>query len=181
MNRNRETPASICQWAVETFGEAGSDARVVARANEEMAELLIAGITQQQRHKVYEEAADVAIVLCRVSQRAGGDLLQDAAGIMEPNMVDVPLEDLEGWLAAQANAAMAKLLRVVTGNCDVFRVRSACAEVYVDLRALVAFSDRHLWRDVEAKMAINRKRVWKRDGTGHGYHVRDKSAEGRTA
>jgi hypothetical protein len=172
---SKETPASICQWAVETFGEAGSDARVVARANEEMAELLIAGITQQQPHKVYGEAADVAIVLCRVSQRAGGNLLDDARGISEPNMAYSPIE---GWLAAQANAEMAKLLRIVTGKYDVFLIRAACANIYVALRALLATNGRQLWREVESKMAINRKRVWKKDGSGHGYHVREKEAAG---
>jgi hypothetical protein len=49
---------------------------------------------------------------------------------------------------------------------------------------------RSLWRDlhlcmwelgapvedvIDAKMAVNRLRLWKSDGTGHGYHVREKA------
>jgi hypothetical protein len=29
---------------------------------------------------------------------------------------------------------------------------------------------------IDAKMGINRARQWNLDGTGHGYHVRDKAA-----
>ncbi|WP_375188429.1 hypothetical protein [Sphingobium yanoikuyae] len=102
----RETTASIGEWASQTFGDAGSNARVVARANEEMAELLRAATSDQPVEQLGVEAADVVIILARLCFRNGMDL----------------------------------------------------------------------WDEVEKKMAINRGRVWKRDGTGHGYHVRDKEA-----
>ena len=101
-----ETTETIATWACETFGESGSDARVAARANEEMAELLrkcTAGVTGDA---VLDEIADVVIVLARLANRNGGNI----------------------------------------------------------------------WKSVERKMSVNRKRVWKMDGTGHGYHVRDGSA-----
>jgi NTP pyrophosphatase (non-canonical NTP hydrolase) len=100
-----ETQQSISDWAEEAFGPVGSNARVAARANEEMAELLRA-LTADDRHpKAAEEMADVVIVLARLATRLG---------------VELTIE-------------------------------------------------------VERKMAVNRAREWKRDGTGHGYHVRDRS------
>lgn len=106
MGRSFETSASIAGWADQTFGDAGSDARVVARANEEMAELLRAVTSGKPGAAIVEEAADVVIILCRLAAR----------------------------------------------------------------------NDSDLWEAVELKMAVNRKREWKTDGTGHGYHVRDKAA-----
>lgn len=100
-----ETTETIGIWASETFGDAGSNARVAARANEEMAELLRAATSDHPAEQVVVEAADVVIILARLAYRNGFDL----------------------------------------------------------------------WSEVEKKMAINRARVWKKDGTGHGYHVRDKT------
>lgn len=99
-----ETQDSISIWANETFGAAGSNARVAARANEEMAELLRCLTADDNHPKAAEEIADVVIVLYRAAWRLG-----------------------------------------------------------VDLHA-----------EIDRKMAINRKRVWTTDKTGHGYHVREK-------
>jgi hypothetical protein len=30
--------------------------------------------------------------------------------------------------------------------------------------------------EIDRKMAVNRAREWRLDGSGHGYHVRDKEA-----
>jgi NTP pyrophosphatase (non-canonical NTP hydrolase) len=95
-----ENQWSISEWAEETFGPAGSTARVAARANEEMAELLRHLTTDERHPKAAEEVADIYIVLCRVASRLGIDI-QD---------------------------------------------------------------------EVDRKMAINRAREWRLDGTGHGYH-----------
>lgn len=66
-----ETQQTVSRWADETFGVAGSNARVAARANEEMAELLRA-LTADDRHpKAAEELADIVIVLYRVAERLG--------------------------------------------------------------------------------------------------------------
>jgi NTP pyrophosphatase (non-canonical NTP hydrolase) len=99
-----ETQRSIARWAEETFGPASSNARVAARANEEMAELLRALTANDNHPKAAEEIADVVIVLCRLCDRL----------------------------------------------------------------------DRDLGADVTSKMAVNRSRIWTRDGSGHGYHQRAK-------
>lgn len=100
-----ETQQTITAWANETFGTTSSNARVAARANEEMSELLRALTADDTHPKARVEIADIAIVLYRLATRLGADL--------------------------------------------------------------------HV--EVDRKMAINRTRVWELDGTGHGYHVRDKS------
>ena len=99
-----ENQESISRWADSTFGPAGSNARVAARANEEMAELMRVLTVDDAHPKASEEIADVVIVLSRLATRLGVDL-----------------------------------------NDEINR-----------------------------KMAINRKREWKLDNTGHGYHVREK-------
>lgn len=70
----RENQQTISQWIEETFGPAGSNARVVARANEEMAELLRNVTIQDDHPAMAEEIADVFIVLYRVATRLGVDV-----------------------------------------------------------------------------------------------------------
>lgn len=110
-DNSHETTESIAHWATETFGAAVSNARVAARANEEMSELLRCITADDQSPKAREEIADIVIVLARLSHRLGGDI----------------------------------------------------------------------WKDVEAKMQVNRRREWKKDGTGHGYHVRPGSEAAQKA
>lgn len=70
----RETQATITQWVEETFGPVSSNARVVARANEEMAEMLKAVTSDDNHSKLAEECADVVICLYRLATRLGVDL-----------------------------------------------------------------------------------------------------------
>jgi len=100
-----ETQQTISKWTEETFGAASSNARVAARANEEMAELLRALTSDDEHPKAIEEAADVVIILYRLAHRMGADL----------------------------------------------------------------------HGEIDRKMQVNRKRHWKVDADGHGYHVRDKA------
>jgi NTP pyrophosphatase (non-canonical NTP hydrolase) len=69
-----ETQHTVSDWADATFGPASSNARVAARANEEMAELLRALTADDWHDKAAEEVADVVIVLCRLMTRLGRDM-----------------------------------------------------------------------------------------------------------
>src|SRR5580658_8723705 len=69
-----ETQDTICAWTEATFGVASSNARVAARANEEMAELLRALTSDDNHPKAIEEAADIVIILYRLAQRMGKNL-----------------------------------------------------------------------------------------------------------
>lgn len=70
-----ETQRSIADWAEQTFGPAVYLARVGARANEEMAELLRKLTAAEiDLDGIAEEAADVVIVLYRLAHLTGRDL-----------------------------------------------------------------------------------------------------------
>ena len=78
-----ETQETISAWAEETFGPAGSNLRVAARANEEMAELLRHLSSDPAHPKAPEEAADVVIYLDLLCARAGVDLGRAVAEALE--------------------------------------------------------------------------------------------------
>lgn len=80
-----ETQTTISQWADETFGAAGSNARVAARANEEMAELMRALTVDDNHPKAVEEIADIVIVLSRLATRLGVDLQSEVERKMAIN------------------------------------------------------------------------------------------------
>ena len=69
-----ETQASVSAWARDTFGVATTNARVAARANEEMAELLRALTVNDFNPDAPDEIADVVIVLYRLAERMDVDL-----------------------------------------------------------------------------------------------------------
>lgn len=66
-----ENQISVSQWAEETFGPTSSNARIAARANEEMAELLRALTANDHHPKAPEEVADVVICLYRLATKLG--------------------------------------------------------------------------------------------------------------
>lgn len=72
-----EDQRSISEWAEQTFGPVTSNARVAARANEEMAELLRHLTADDAHPAAAAEVADVVIVLYRLATRLGVDLHQE--------------------------------------------------------------------------------------------------------
>ncbi len=76
-NQGGEDQESISDWAVETFGEAGSNISCVARANKEMAELFQALAADDNHPKAGEEVADVVICLFRLAERLDVDLVEE--------------------------------------------------------------------------------------------------------
>ena len=71
-----ESQTTINEWITETFGEASSNFSVAARANEEMAELLIGLAVDDNHPKAVEECADIVIILYRLAERRGEDLME---------------------------------------------------------------------------------------------------------
>lgn len=84
-----ETQYSITRWAEETFGPSPtiSPARIAARANEEMAELIRKTTESTIGHEdeMLEECADVVIVLYRLASVLGGDLHHKINAKMKEN------------------------------------------------------------------------------------------------
>jgi NTP pyrophosphatase (non-canonical NTP hydrolase) len=77
-------------------------------------------------------------------------------------------------MAARANEEMAELLRALTADDNHPKAAEEMADVLIVLYGLASRMDVDLHAEVDRKMATNRQRVWKQDGTGHGYHLREK-------
>ncbi|GIL40731.1 nucleotide pyrophosphohydrolase [Roseiterribacter gracilis] len=72
---DKESEASIQQWARDAFGPAPNPSRIAARANEEMAELLMAvNGDALVPAEIASECADIVIMMCRMADRLGFDL-----------------------------------------------------------------------------------------------------------
>ena len=151
--RMHETQESIYEWAHETFGAADALA-LVGRANTEMAELVSAVTTGAPAAEVVEEAADVAIVLCRAAHlfkhkstfsgavaAVGGDLRKDAI---------------------HANRATADLLlevsRPMGGHPTVCCL--LIDRILLMLRRACCRAGTTLDEQVDLKMVVNRQRRW---------------------
>jgi hypothetical protein len=165
-----ETQESISQWAQETFGEAGSNARVAARANEEMAELVVDAAEWDTPDKpMVKECADVAIVLCRLACRMGFELRLEILRHEYSVLINYNISN--NVLVARANLAMSKLLRALTANENSSSAEAHANECMVMLLQLAYFTGYDLMTAIDEKMAVNRSRTWTLDNTGHGYHI----------
>jgi phosphoribosyl-ATP pyrophosphohydrolase len=165
-----ETQESVSAWATEVFGEAGSDERVAARANEEMAEVLRAATADGDIDKIIEETADTMIVLLRLGRRLGVEL-----DIGLPSRVRYSGATDLSQICAFANQEIAILLLSLTsGRRD--RAAGDLLHLWNKLKAIIEYAGGAVQAAIDAKMAINRQRVWNKDGSGHGYHVRTKGA-----
>jgi NTP pyrophosphatase (non-canonical NTP hydrolase) len=79
-------------------------------------------------------------------------------------------------VAVRAQEEPTELLRALSVDDDHPKAAEEVADVVIVLQRLASRLGVDLWQEVERKMAINRARVWNMDGTGHGYHVRDRGA-----
>lgn len=158
-----ETQASISEWCEATFGPVSSNFRVAIRANEEMAELLKA-VAKDDHEKAAEEAADVAIILCRLATKLGCDLCLDAGSGRE--------EARPTLYATLGNSHMSHLLSLLEWDPRHTDAKIEVQRVVGNLASLCVRLGMTLADEVNKKMAVNRAREWKLDGTGHGYHVK---------
>jgi len=88
--------SEIGKWAEEAFGPIHDRARVAARANEEMAELLRAATSGAPIEKIAEECADIVIILARIAHAGGFDLLQEVQRKMAVNRTRTWTQDGTG-------------------------------------------------------------------------------------
>ena len=187
-----ETQATITEWAVATFGPDGSDFRIVARANDELAELLRAiggaealpcdvlgnhsvcncdrvggpcGIGEELQASIREEAADVAIVLARLAQRHGARSFP--MGLEGGRIASVNIT----WQACHAAKRMAVLLMDTAHGGFIGDTYAALDDVIAAMAAICRTAGGDLQAEVDAKMATNRGREWNIDRAGRGYHV----------
>lgn len=83
-------------------------------------------------------------------------------------------------IAIRANEEMAELLRCLSSNDTDQAARAEIADVVTVLCRLSERLGGTIVGDVEAKMEVNAKRVWKRGRDGHGRHVREKGDDATT-
>lgn len=75
-------------------------------------------------------------------------------------------------VAARANEEMAELLRALASDDTHPKAAEEIADIFIVLYRLADRLGVNIHREIDRKMAINRAREWKLDGTGHGYHVK---------
>jgi len=167
----RETQDSIRAWADDTFGTTTSLARVAARANEEMAEVLRALTADRPLADVAVEVVDTVIVLCRAADLAGMHFRR----VQDDIETDAHAKWLCVHIACQAATALVRAIEYGDHPSE-FAARDAIRSAYLHLGDLSRSLGFGLWATIDKKMEVNRARVWKQDGTGHGYHVRENAA-----
>lgn len=148
-----ESQDSIVRWATETFGGGDSDFLLCGRAVTELGELMGA-IAQGDRTAIASEAADVAIVTCRLADRYGVTFF--------PRRGVEPLGH-EGECTASAAAGM---LDAFSGLAHWIANPNLLAtflkHTSEDLHRVALLGDFDLHAAINDKMAINRMRKWKR-------------------
>lgn len=77
-------------------------------------------------------------------------------------------------VAARANEEMAELLRALTVDDQNPKAAEEVADIVIILYRLATRLGVDLEVEISRKMAVNRSREWRLDGSGHGYHVRGK-------
>ncbi len=87
-------------------------------------------------------------------------------------------------MAVRANEEMAELIRAVTTadearlgqkipDADRDAIAGEAADVLIVLYGVATMAGFDLHRAVDAKMAVNRSRVWTRDKAGRSHHIPD--------
>jgi NTP pyrophosphatase (non-canonical NTP hydrolase) len=66
---------------------------------------------------------------------------------------------------------MSELLRALTADDNHPKATEEVADIVIVLYRLMTQLGADLFDEIDRKMSINRKRVWTRDATGHGYHM----------
>lgn len=77
-------------------------------------------------------------------------------------------------VAIRANEEMAELLRCLSVDDHSQKAGEEMADVVIVLFRLAERLGVDLFAEVDRKMAVNRSRTWALDGSGHGYHLREK-------
>lgn len=80
-------------------------------------------------------------------------------------------------VAARANQEMSELLMALARDDSFSGAPEEAADVMIVLMRVFERFGTTWQQEVDKKMAVNRGRTWKLDGSGHGYHVKTPLAE----
>lgn len=159
-----ETQETIEAWANLTFGPNRTVPVMLARATQEMAELLLAvHQVTPDLDRIAMECADVCIVLCRPSALLGHDITVI--------MNHIGFDGSRGFLrhAITANSRLAQC--VAHYNEPNFFLPFVLDDIVTQMGQCCAAAGRILGVMVSKKMSINKGRVWKLFGDGTGQHI----------
>lgn len=81
----------------------------------------------------------------------------------------VAADDLS--VAIRANTEMAELLRALAEDPEHPKAPEECADIIIVLMRIFERRGVNYHDVIDAKMQVNRARIWQLDGRGHGYHV----------
>lgn len=176
----KETQDSIARWSRSVFGDSSTPARVAARVNEEMAELLRTMASPGNKVEAAEEAADVTICLAVLGSKLHFHVYDPAI---------VPIGALKGMTSRMTAASEACSANQSLGYLLSTIALEESADIDVQTRCWIAGREcvDRLWRmcrcvgadliqQVDRKMVINRGRRWKVDESGCGYHQKGAGA-----
>lgn len=176
---HRETQTSIAEWQDVTFGKSARNFRIAVRANEEMAELLrelsLGASPEYDARKAIEECADVYIVLCRLGDRFGVDLLKSSYARNIRDELHFGSKPYE--IAAKANLLMARTVLLLSYEIPHKAITEVAAGVVGLLKWIVERLGGNLLDAIDRKMDVNRARTWRLDASGHGYHVKERDRD----
>lgn len=170
-----ETQKSCSDWASESFGQPGTLLSVVTRANEELAELIFELEKDRRSTKARAECADVTIILYRLAERCSLEMKTDvtlgaaiAGWTLHQTDDDAPLS-----AALFAARHMLLLMENMLGpNPDWHFVADRLNSIGSMMAFCAFLLGTTLPIEVDRKMEINRRRVWRLTGNGHGYHIK---------
>ena len=80
--------------------------------------------------------------------------------------------DNEFRRVSRCNEEMSELITAIASDLASDKIAEEAADVAILLHLICARRGRDLGKEVDRKMAINRKREWAVDETGCGYHVK---------
>lgn len=165
-----ETQAGISEWADATFGPANDIRRILSRAFEEAAELVTHTVMPcPDLDKIAVECADIAIVLCRGARWAGDDRLVDDC---------VSLRGLINGggiygAALRVCDTLLNALRICEETGAQVGIVRLIGQAVIKLAEICHAIGHSLGECIDTKMARNRAREWRLDGSGHGYHTKE--------
>lgn len=165
-----ETLLGIKEWADTVFGDVSLEINL-ARANEELAELITQCVRKKPLKDIAEECADIAIVLVRsVYITSETSIPEFNFNISERYLIS---KSDEHSIAIIYGLSIHRHLHRCMSKDDTFSVMSARLDnIYNLLECICVALGTTLAIEIDAKMVINRARKWNITGQGTGYHVK---------
>lgn len=171
-----ETIAGIKDWADTVFGDVSLQMNL-ARANEELAELITQCVMKKPLKDIAEECADIGIVLVRsVHITAKTETPEFDFQMTEP------IKDMNHYYVHNPDPYTTIMMYALSVHkhlewCMLYlrstnEVRERLDNIYSLLECMCLSCGTFLNVEIDAKMVINRARQWNITGQGTGYHVK---------